>query len=132
MNTDESPVSDASRQAREHEDRLRDTPVEATSHKNIVKVILNGLGDGIEMRFKPNATRQYAHDSMGELVTSALQAGDRAVEAVALHAFGSITAGDDTVDGWNSHRDSAASTVAECFSGTPQANRVVRSRKHDG
>ncbi len=132
MSTEEAATADAVRQAQEREDMLRNTTVDAASHRNIVKVVLNGLGEGIEMRIKPGATQKYAHDSMSELMTSALQAGDRAVEAVAMHAFGNITVGDDTVDGWRKNHESAASTVARCFSGDPHSDLVVRSRTHSG
>lgn len=89
------------------EARLRQARLTASSPKGIVKVVYDGNGEGIGMELQPGAKQRFEAETMAGHVTAALQAADRALDALRQHAFG-----DETSAG---QRPSASGDVARCF-----------------
>ncbi|GLZ79762.1 hypothetical protein Afil01_45690 [Actinorhabdospora filicis] len=105
------------RQVGELAERLRAARVTATSPRNVARAICDGTGNVLSLQLRPGAKRQQTPEAVAEMITAALQAADRAVDALRQHAYDDVRVAGDTVGNWRRHPDDPSSAVGAAFGG---------------
>lgn len=105
----------AARQCAELADRLSAARITATSPRNVARAVYDGHGRAVSLELRHGAKDQHGPETMGEMITSALQAADRAVDALRQHAYDDVRVAGDTIGNWRRHPDDPGSAVASAF-----------------
>ncbi|MEV0648553.1 YbaB/EbfC family nucleoid-associated protein [Phytomonospora sp. NPDC050363] len=105
----------AAAQVAELADRLTAARITATSPRNIARAVYDGHGRAISLELRPGAKLQHSPESMSEMITAALQAADRAVDALRQHAYDDVRVAGDTIGNWRRHPADPGAAVAAAF-----------------